>query len=154
MIDWTIFYNNTLMRSFSDENESIINGWGDGEGGFMHNMRGLERHFGGAIWVWWQQHFLRKKTCKLKAKRTRLQGTGSSFFKSVYLCSLQTAKHHWCKHHPSPTLVIMLLASAWLKDLICKLGVQHLPTSSSTLSLFSDGTWICSVMDSSQWSTG
>lgn len=81
-IDWTILYNNTLMRSFSDENESIINGEGEVCCNSSDNMQRLERRFRGgnkrpvtaAFW---------EKTLQIRGKGSTFQCTGSSFFTSV-----------------------------------------------------------------------
>lgn len=98
--------------------------------------RGLGDGSQTAIRSWWQQHFGRKH-CKLKAKRAHFSAQAVHFSHHCLLLFPASCQRHWCRHYPSSTVVIMLLASARLKDLICKFSVQHLPTSSSALSLFS-----------------
>lgn len=98
--------------------------------------RGSRDCSGAAIRGWWQQNFGRK-CCILKAKRAHFSAQAVHFSHQCLLLFPASCQRHWCRHYPSSTVVIMLLANAWLKDLICKLSVQHLPTSSSALSLFS-----------------
>lgn len=98
--------------------------------------RGLRGSLGAAIRAWWQLHFGRKHY-KLKAKRAHFSAQAVYFSHQCLLLFPASCQRHWCRHYPSSTVVIMLLAKAWLKDLICKLSVQHLPTSSSALSWFS-----------------
>lgn len=98
--------------------------------------RGLRDSSGAAIRGWWKQHFGRKH-CKLEAKGAHFSAQAVHFSHQCLLLFPASCQRHWCRHYPSSTAVIMLLANAWLKDLICKLSVQHLPTSSNALSLFS-----------------
>lgn len=126
-----------LMRSFSHENESIINGRGEGEGCWnsSDNMQRIERWFRGGRQV--TAAFWGKKHCKLEAKGAHFSAQAVHFSHQCLLLFPASCQRHWCRHYPSSIAVIMLLANAWLKDLICKLSVQHLPTSSNALSLFS-----------------
>ncbi len=96
--------------------------------------RGLRAGSGAAIRGRWQQHFGRKH-CKLEAKGAHFSAQAVHFSHQCLLLFPASCQRHWCRHYPSSTVVIMLLANAWLKDLICKLSVQHLQTSSNTLSL-------------------
>lgn len=98
--------------------------------------RGLRDGSGAAIRDRWQQHFGRKH-CKLEAKGAHFSAQAVHFSHQCLLLFPACCQRHWCRHYPSSTAVIMLLANAWLKDLIYKLSVQHLQTSSNTLSLFS-----------------
>lgn len=98
--------------------------------------RGLGDGSAVAMRGWWQQHFERKH-CKLEAKRAHFSAQAVHFSHQCLLWFPASCQRHWCRHYPSSTVVIMLLANAWLKDLICKLSVQHLPTSSSALRLLS-----------------
>lgn len=145
------------MRSFSDENESIIDGWGGGGGAVAPQIicRSLREGSEVAIRDWWQQHFGRK-FCKLETKAAHFSTQTVHFSHQCLLLFPASCQRHWCRHYPSSIAVIMLLANAWLKDLICKLSVQHLPTSSSALSLFSVSLTAlqsqCFVVDGSQWS--
>lgn len=98
--------------------------------------RCLKEGSGAAIRGWWKQHF-RRKHCKLEANGAHFSAQAVHFSHQCLLLFLASCQRHWCRHYPSSTAVIMLLANAWLKDLIYKLSVQHLPTSSNALSPFS-----------------
>lgn len=127
------------MRSFSAENESImVEGGKGGGGGWCGSSDNMQRRFSSrvAIGGWWQWHS-GGKHCKWEAKGAHFSAQAVHFSHQCLLLFPASCQRHWCRHYPSSTVVIMLLANAWLKDLICKLSVQHLPTSSSALSLFS-----------------
>lgn len=121
-IDWAILYNNALMRSFSDENESIINGWGEGEGccSSSDNTQRLERRLRHGRGRLVTAAFWEKGRCKWEAKGARFSPQAVHFSHQCLLLFLASCQRHWCRLYPSSTAVIMLLATAWLKDLICK----------------------------------
>lgn len=124
------------MGSFSKENLSITNGWGERKTAVHIKHQGLRRFKGCNKRLVTGVFLRRRKNSKLEAKGAHFSAQAVHFSHHCLLLYSAHSQRHWCRHYPSSTAVIMLLASAWLKDLICKLSVQHLPTGPCTLRLF------------------